>query len=186
MNTHRPPAAMAHLFPEVPAWAIAPFLGGEYLPVPFPAQRHATFVDASLPLGANDGCTINGRDAPCATWHVNITRQGESEVAAWWFRGVPSGLPFLTSTARIYRGGGMDTPTEQWRVPQERNTSFGPHAAEALRDLRARWEAITDRTVRAEIVFYWLGHDIPALAELGMACLAPDAVRARRSGGTHP
>jgi hypothetical protein len=53
------------------------------------------------------------------------------------------------------------------------------YQARVRRDILYRLQVITDPVTQREIISFWLGHDLPELAELGLAAvqvLSPDGV----------
>jgi hypothetical protein len=160
MNTTPPPPALALLFPELPAWALAPFLAAPYLEVPFEPRTKLSIV----------GTHLSG-DSSATTWDWLIQiRRGHNNTleAQLLFGGFLTGQPFGADSAQVTLTPD-DTPTTSPWKPAYKGSPL--YKAQIHQDLLLRWHAITDPTAQQEILKFWLGHELPALAELGMAVL---------------
>jgi hypothetical protein len=161
MNTHQPPAALALLFPELPEWALAPFLGRESVTVPFPHDEH-------IHIRA-------GTEAP-NQWESNISRIWRPRMhAGWYFERHLCPIPFGMHTEMLLTNDPGREDRMHW-VPVNADllATWGEAQADftpAHNDILRRWQAIADPLAQQELMNFWLGHDIPAMAALGLATL---------------
>jgi hypothetical protein len=160
MSPRTPPQELAFLFPALPAWALAPFLGGQYLDVPFAGRSNLRVVsDVAV-----------GRSAPdTRDWRIQIRRRGHTTLEAQLlFGGFPTAHPFGANEARIRMPKDGAPPTISWDT-----TCTGPtfYRTAVHTDLLLRWQAISDPAAQQAIVDFWLGHEHQGLAELGLAAL---------------
>jgi hypothetical protein len=189
----KPPGELALLFPELPTWALAPFLGDPYQPVDFSKSGGAPAAIVEAPLLITGEDVHRAGEPPQSEWRVTIvvdvvapTSTGRFLHAHWWFRSIPWVCPFGTahaktpllpynpysSSVRRTRAHADVSPPEGalWSAatPRRPQPSFPQHAF-AQRDLCHRWAAIPDPAAQQAILNFWLGHPVPQLAELGLA-----------------
>jgi hypothetical protein len=185
--TPRPPAALLHLFPEFPAWALAPFLGEMFAPVP-ESYVPSDGMNVILSSTSHAEAASDVPDPTGSRWLVSIQTawiigSGRSLRAQLWCDDRPADLPFGARLSHLLLPEGvfpLSAPNTRPRhSPELAATRWEPRpitsrvgaTERAHRDLLRRWQAITDPQVQHEIAGFWLGHDLPILADLGLATL---------------
>jgi hypothetical protein len=162
MNNPGLRTSLRQLFPDVSDWAIAPLLGATYSEVPHLDEKGSH----KLRLGPHPG----------TGWEFLVQQlTGGTLVAECLFDGRSAPIPFgCVHALLIKRTGGRPLHTRYWR-PQYCTRSplwqAGAREARAREDLLRRWRAIPDQDARELIQSFWIGHEHPALAELGMGTL---------------
>jgi hypothetical protein len=74
-----PPQALAHLFPELPAWAVDPFLGGEYVRSARPLDGMPWAIaslDGTPGVSSASDLHRDGLEATHVRWTVHIQTTG--------------------------------------------------------------------------------------------------------------
>jgi hypothetical protein len=157
-----PPRTLRLLFPELPDWAVAPFLGEAYVPLPPPTSEGRWYAAAG--------------QFHEAYWQCCVLPQSDAAlVAVWWYNGRTSLFPFGANRAEIRPTAHLPRARTRWSPVATEKDRVLDHRGEDTRDLAKRWARIADPTARQEILGFWLGHELPQLADLGLALLNPAA-----------
>jgi hypothetical protein len=192
--------AFCRLFPEFPSWAIAPFTGAPQEPFRVPeafAAKTKKLIgprgksrreeriqfrvapDTGAPWDASRATVHLSREEMVPTpwhlesgqWHMMIQRETGAELVAFWrYWAWATVVPFGTRMAFGTRD--VRQPPAPW-TPR-RHAADAPlpdHATPQIHaDILTRWETL-DPTSQDVLTRFWLGHELPELAALGMATL---------------
>jgi hypothetical protein len=107
---------------------------------------------------------------------VMRTRESDNDyVTAWSFDSAATPIPFGVAFAHLSRPGEEARTESGARVWVREKEMYVPGSVglskAGLDDLTRRWRAISDPVAQQEILAFWLGHEITALAQLGLSML---------------